>query len=320
MRGEQEPQVSMLAFIDLESRIPQDHPLRTIRRFADTALSELSPTFDAMYAKDGRASIPPERLLKASLLISLYSVRSERAFCEQLTYNELFRWFLGMNLIEPSFDPSTFSKNRQRLLDHNVAQRFFDEIVGAADQLGLLSDDHFTVDGTLIEAAASLKSFRPKDEPPSDQPPDDPGNPTVNFHGQKRSNATHQSTTDPDARLFRTGKGKEAKLVYVGQVLMENRNGMAIDFSVCEATGTAERDTALDQVDASKQRGFRPKTVGGDKNYDTRKFVADLRVRNVTPHVAQNTSGRRSAMVSDTASVGQGRAGTTRSRSHSLPP
>jgi len=296
VRGEQEPQVSMLAFIDLESRIPQDHPLRTIRRFADAALSELSPTFDAMYAKDGRASIPPERLLKASLLISLYSVRSERAFCEQLTYNELFRWFLGMNLIEPSFDPSTFSKNRQRLLDHNVAQRFFDEIVGAADQLGLLSDDHFTVDGTLIEAAASLKSFRPKDEPPSDQPPDDPGNPTVNFHGQKRSNATHQSTTDPDARLFRKGKGKEAKLVYVGQVLMENRNGMAIDFSVCEATGTAERDTALDQVDASKQRGFRPKTVGGDKNYDTRKFVADLRVRNVTPHVAQNTSGRRSAI------------------------
>jgi transposase len=297
VRGEQEPQVSMLAFIDLETRIPQDHPLRTIRRIADEALAELSPTFDAMYAKDGRASIPPERLLKASLLISLYSVRSERAFCEQLTYNELFRWFMGMNLIEPSFDPSTFSKNRQRLLDHNVAQRFFDEIVAAADRLGLLSDEHFTVDGTLIEAAASLKSFRPKDEPPSHQPPDHPGNPTVNFHGQKRSNATHQSATDPDARLFRKGKGKEAKLVFVGQVLMENRNGMAIDFTVSVASGTAERDAAVDQVDAAKQRGFRPQTVGGDKNYDTRKFVADLRTRDVTPHVAQNTSGRRSAIV-----------------------
>ena len=296
MRGEQEPQVTMLAFIDLETRIPQDHPLRTIRRFADEALASLSPTFDAMYALDGRPSIPPERLLKASLLISLYSVRSERAFCEQLAYNELFRWFLGMNLIEPSFDPSTFSKNRQRLLDHNVAQQFFDQIVLAASRLDLLSDEHFTVDGTLIEAAASLKSFRPKDQPPSDEPPDDPGNPTVNFHGQKRSNATHQSTTDPDARLFRKGKGKEAKLVFMGQVMMENRNGLAIDFEVTEATGTAERETAVDQVDEAKQRGFRPQTLGGDKNYDTKKFVADMRERDVTPHVAQNTSGRRSAI------------------------
>jgi transposase len=296
VRGEQDPQVSMLAFIDLESRIPQGHPLRTIRRFADEALAELSPTFDAMYAVDGRPSIPPERLLKASLLISLYSIRSERAFCEQLEYNELFRWFLGMNLMEPGFDPSTFSKNRQRLLEHNVAQQFFDAVVLVASRLGLLSDEHFTVDGTLIEAAASLKSFRPKDEPPSDQPPDDPGNPTVNFHGQKRSNATHQSTTDPDARLFRKGKGKEAKLVFVGQVMMENRNGMAVDFTVAEATGTAERDAAADQLDEAKQRGFRPKTVGGDKNYDTKKFVAELRGRNVTPHVAQNTTGRRSAI------------------------
>src|SRR5437867_2907481 len=224
MRGEQEPQVTMLAFIDLETRIPQDHPLRTIRRFADEALGSLSPTFDEMYALDGRPSIPPERLLKASLLISLYSVRSERAFCEQLEYNELFRWFLGMNLIEPSFDPSTFSKNRQRLLDHNVAQQFFDEIVLQANTLGFLSDEHFTVDGTLIEAAASLKSFRPKDQPPSDEPPDDAGNPSVNFHGQKRSNATHQSTTDPDARLFRKGKGKEAKLVFMGHVLWNQKS------------------------------------------------------------------------------------------------
>jgi len=296
VRGEQIPQVSMLAFIDLETRVPDDHPLRTIRQFAEEALAALSPTFDAMYAMDGRPSIPPERLLKASLLISLYSIRSERAFCEQLNYNELFRWFLGMNLVEPSFDPSTFSKNRRRLLDHNVAQQFFDQVVLAAYRLDLLSDEHFTVDGTLIEAAASLKSFRPKDEPPSDEPPDDPGNPTVNFHGQKRSNATHESTTDPEARLWRKGKGKEAKLVFVGQVFMENRNGMAIDFKVTEANGTAERDAAVDQVDEVKQRGFRPKTVGGDKNYDTAQFVEDMRKRHVTPHVAQNTSGRRSAI------------------------
>ncbi len=296
VRGEQDPQVGMLAFIDVETRIPQDHPLRSIRRLADEALAALSPTFDVMYAEVGRPSIPPERLLKASLLISLYSVRSERAFCEQLEYDLLFRWFLGMNVIEPSFDPSTFSKNRQRLLEHNVAQRFFDLVVDAADQHGLLSDEHFTVDGTLIEAAASLKSFRPKDQPPSDEPPDDAGNPTVNFHGQKRSNATHQSTTDPDARLFRKGKGKEAKLVFMGQVLMENRNGLVIDFEVTSATGTAEREAAVREVDEAKQRGFRPKTLGGDKNYDTKKFVAEMRERDVTPHVAQNTSGRRSAI------------------------
>ena len=297
VRGEQDPQVSMLAFIDVETRIPLDHPLRSIRRLADEALAALSPTFDAMYAEVGRPSIPPERLLKASLLISLYSVRSERAFCEQLEYDLLFRWFLGMNVIEPSFDPSTFSKNRQRLLKHNVAQRFFDLVVDAADQRGLLSDEHFTVDGTLIEAAASLKSFRPKDQLPSAQPPpDDPGNPTVNFHGQKRSNATHQSTTDPDARLFRKSKGKEAKLVFMGHTLMENRHGLVIDFEVTTATGTAEREAAIRQVDEAKQRGFRPETLGGDKNYDTKTFVAEMRERDVTPHVAQNTSGRRSAI------------------------
>jgi len=296
VRGEQDPQVSMLAFIDVETRIPQDHPLRTIRDFADDALAALSPTFDAMYATVGRPSIPPERLLKASLLMSLYSIRSERALCEQVEYNELFRWFLGMSLIEPSFDPSTFSKNRERLLQHNVAQRFFDQIVLAARRLDLLSDEHFTVDGTLIEAAASLKSFRPKDQPSADQPPDDPGNPTVDFHGQQRSNATHQSTTDPEARLFRKGKGKEAKLVFMGHTLMENRNGLVIDFEVTTATGTAEREAAVRQVDDARHRGLRPGTVGGDKNYDTKAFVAALRERYVTPHAAQNTSGRRSAI------------------------
>src|SRR6266849_3084595 len=296
MRGRREPQVTMLAFVDLEERVPLGHPRRNIKQFADRALAELSPVFDAMYSAGGRPSIPPERLLKASLLISLYSVRSERAFCEQLEYNELFRWFLGMNLIEPSFDPSTFSKNRQRLLDHNVAQQFFDQIVLAASRLDLLSDEHFTVDGTLIEAAASLKSFRPKGEPASAEPPDDRGNPTVNFHGQKRSNQTHQSTTDPEARLARKGKGKEAHLAYTGHVLMENRNGLVVDFEVTTATGTAEREAAVRLVDAAEERGFRPATLGGDKNYDTKNFVAEVRKRDVTPHVAQNTSGRRSAI------------------------
>jgi transposase len=203
MRGRRNPQASMLAFVDLEERVPPHHPLRTMKRFADRALVELSPTFEDMYATAGRPSIPPEQLLKASLLISLYSVRSERAFCEQLNYDLLWRWFLDMSLMEPSFDQSTFSKNRSRLLKHVVAQQFFDEIVSQANALGLLSDEHFTVDGTLIEAAASLKSFKAKDQSPPDTPPDDPGNPTVNFRGEKRSNATHQSTTDPEARLAR---------------------------------------------------------------------------------------------------------------------
>ena len=242
MRGRRNPQASMLAFVDLEERVPPNHPLRTIKRFADRALTNLSPTFDAMYEAGGRPSIPPARLLKASLLISLYSVRSERAFCEELDFQLLWRWFLDMSLMEPSFDQSTFSKNRGRLLKQQVALQFFDEVVRQADGLGLLSDEHFTVDGTLIEAAASLKSFRPKDKPPADTPPDDPGNPTVNFRGEKRSNATHQSTTDPEARLAKKGHGFEAKLAYMGHALMENRHGLLVDFQLTHATGTAERD------------------------------------------------------------------------------
>jgi transposase len=296
MRGRQDQQVSMLAFIDVESRIRLDHPLRTIKYMAEEALADLSPLFDDMYAEIGRPSIPPERLLKASLLISLYSVRSEQAFCEQLEYNLLFRWFLSMTSVEPSFDPSTFAKNRQRLMDHDVARRFFAAVVRRADQRRLLSDEHFTVDGTLIEAAASLKSFQPKDEPPSDEPPDDPGNPTVNFHGQHRSNATHESTTDPEARLFRKGPGKEARLSYMSHVLMEHRHGLVVAFELTQATGTAEREAAVDLVDEARERGFHPTTLAGDKNYDTRQCVAELRERGVTPHVAQNTSGRRSAI------------------------
>src|SRR5579862_3265816 len=217
----------MLAFIDPETLIPADHPLRTNKRFADVALLELSPLFDQMYAADGegRASIPPERLLKASLLISLYSVRSERAFCEELTYHLLFRWFLDMDMLEPSFDHSTFSKNRARLLRHRVSREFFDAVVLQAERLHLLSDEHFSVDGTLIEAAASLKSFRPKDEPPPPPRPDggSPNNRWVDFHREKRSNATHESTTDPEARLMRKGKGKEAKLAFMAHGLMEHR-------------------------------------------------------------------------------------------------
>jgi transposase len=296
VRGRQNPQISMLAFIDLESRVPLDHPLRTIKNIADAALREMSPLFDEMYAEDGRPSIPPERLLKASLLMSLYSIRSERAFCEQLDYHLLYRWFLGMSMIEPNFDRSTFSKNRERLLQHQIGQQFFDAVVRQADERHLLSDEHFTVDGTLIEAAASLKSFRRKDGPPPSTPPDDPGNPTVNFHRERRSNTTHESTTDPEAMLAKKGKGKEARLSYAGHALMENRHGLVVDFQLTQATGTAERDMAPKLIDEARERGFRVRTLGADKSYDARDCVANLRRRQVTPHVAQNTSGRRSAI------------------------
>ena len=296
MRGRRNPQASMLAFVDLDERVPAHHPLRSMKRFADRALTALSPTFDAMYGSGGRPSIPPERLLKASLLISLYSVRSERAFCEQLDYDLLWRWFLDMSLMEPSFDQSTFSKNRGRLLKHVVAQQFFDQVVRQATALGLLSDEHFTVDGTLIEAAASLTSFKAKDAPASDEPPDDPGNPTVNFRGEKRSNATHQSTTDPEARLAKKGRGFESKLAYLGHALMENRHGLLVDFQVTHATGTAERDIVPQLVYDAELRGFHPRTLGGDKAYDALACVATLRKYGVTPHVAQNTNRRRSAI------------------------
>jgi transposase len=258
VRGRQEPQVSMLTFIDTETRVPPNHPLRIIKRVADDALATLSPEFDRMYAELGRPSIPPERLLKASLLIALYSVRSERAFCEELDYNILFRWFLDMDLMEPSFDATSFTKNRERLLRHRVGQRLFDEVAAMADERGLLSDEHFTVDGTLIEAAASLKSFTHKDGGPPAQGPDDPGNASVDFHGEKRTNATHQSTTDPQARLFRKGNGKEAKLVFMAHALMENRNGLLVDFQVTEANGTAERDMARQLLEEAKPVVFIP--------------------------------------------------------------
>ena len=297
MRGQHNEQPMMLAWIDIEARVPLDHPLRSIKRLTDDALRALSDTFDRMYAQRGRRSIPPERLLKASLLIPLYSIRSERQLCEQLEYNLLFRWFLDMDPWEPVFDPTVYTKNRQRVLRHRVGQELFDEIVAAAHERGLLSDEHFTVDGTLIEAAASFKSFKPKDGPPPPTTDDDPGNPSVDFHGEKRSNATHQSTTDPEALLFKKAKGKEAKLGFLAHALMENRNGMLTDFQVTPATGTAERDVVPTLLQGAQERRFRPTTLGGDKNYDTRGCVDAMRQAGVTPHVAQNTARRGGSAI-----------------------
>ena len=312
MRGQAERQSRMLFGVTPDQLVPLDHPIRRIKPIVEQALAHLSPTFARTYADGGRPSIPPEHLLKASLLIALYSVRSERQFCERLQYDLLFKWFLTLNITDPAFDASTFSKNRQRLLEHDVAAAFFDAVLDEARRRNLLSDEQFTVDGTLLESWASMKSFRPKEQAdagehgehqetkPGEQGDDDPPaaggrNPEVGFHGQKRSNTTHASTTDPDARLMRKGKGKEAKLCVMGHVLMENRNGLAVDVLLTHATGTAEREAAvrmLDRRPAPQQRG----TVGADKAYDTRDFVADCRDRGMTPHVAQNTSGRRSAI------------------------
>lgn len=297
MRGQRSTEPMMLAWIDIEARVPLGHPLRPIKKLADDALRALSDTFDRMYATGGRRSIPPERLLKASLLIPLYSIRSERQLCEQLEYNLLFRWFLDMDPWEPVFDPTSFTKNRRRFLRHGVGQELFDEVVAAAHERGLLSDEHFTVDGTLIEAAASFKSFKRKDGTPPDTTDDDPGNPSVDFHGEKRSNATHQSTTDPEARLFKKATGKEAKLSFLGHALMENRNGMLVDFQITKATGTAERDVVPDLLRGARERHFRPRTLGGDKNYDTRGCVDAIRMAGVTPHVAQNLTRRGGSAI-----------------------
>jgi transposase len=266
--------------------------LRPIREMTERVLAELSPKLGALYAKFGRPSIPPERLLRALLLQVLYTVRSERLLMEQLEYNLLFRWFVGLNMDDPVWDPTVFSKNRDRLLAGDIARAFFDAVRAEAEAAHLMSDEHFTVDGTLLEAWASLKSFKHVDAEDT-APPDDPGNPTVNFHGEPRSNATHASTTDPDARLARKGNGKEAKLCYTGHVLMENRNGLAVDVALLPATGTAEREAAIEMLAAQPAGGL---TVGADKNYDTRDFVAQLREMVVTPHVAQNDTNRRSAI------------------------
>jgi transposase len=294
MRGHDDQAAHLFSYVSPEQRVPADHPLRAIRQMTDRVLATLSPKFTRMYSSIGRPSIAPEKLLRTLLLQALYTIRSERLLMEPLEYNLLFRWFVGLNIDDPVWDPTVFSKNRDRLLRADVAALFFRAVLDEAKARGLVSDEHFTVDGTLLEAWASLKSFKKVGDEDPPPPPDDPGNPTVNFHGETRSNRTHASTTDPDAKLARKGRGKEAKLSYTGNVLMENRNGLAVDVLVNPATGTAERDAAFAM--AAEIPGDGRVTIGGDKNYDTAGLVDDWRDLNVTPHVAQNDNGRRSAI------------------------
>ena len=285
MRGADEQPGSMFSYVSLEERVPQDHPLRAIRQITDRALERLSPRFGTLYITFGRPSIPPERLLRALLLQALYTIRSERQLMEQLDYNLLFRWFVGLGMDEAVWSPTTFTKNRDRLLDGDIAAAFFDAVLIHADAERLLSDEHFTVDGTLLEAWASQKSFQPKDQVP---PTDSGSNPTVNFHGQRRTNATHQSTTDPDARLYKKAQGQEARLGYLGHVLMEHRSGLIVKTAVTPADGFGERDAALTMI--AGRPGRRQITVAADKGYDTRDFVAGLRAMHVTPHLARHAT------------------------------
>jgi transposase len=310
MRGLQDKQTSMWAFVSIEERIPGEHPLRRIKKLADQRLVKLSGVFNRMYSAVGRPSIAPERVLKSMLLMALYSVRSERQLCEQLGYNLLFRWFLDMELEENSFDATVFSKNRQRLMDHDVGRLFFDAVMNQARQANLISEDHFSVDGTLIEAWASLKSFRPKGEDRSgNNDQGDPGNRWVDFHGEKRSNDTHESKSDPESLLARKGPGKEAKLCYGAHALMENRNGLLVDLKVTQATGTAEREAAAEMIKRQRQKGVKVKSLGADKDYDTCGFVNFLRGRKIVPHVAANIKRKGGSAI-------DGR--TTRHRSYSI--
>ena len=299
MRGEDNQQQDLFSYGSLEERVAPDHPLRPIRAMVDEALKGLSPRFDEIYGEDGRKSIPPERLLRALLLQMLYSVRSERMLMEQLEYNLLFRWFVGLSANEPVWHPTVFTKNRDRLLEGAVAEEFFSLIVTQARRRRLLSDEHFTVDGTLIEAWAGQKSFQRKnrdDDPLNPPPPDHSSNPTVNWHREKRSNATHASRTDPFARLFKKTRGSESKLCYLGHLMTDNRHGLVVDTRTTLATGTAERDAAAEMAKVRASIITKRGTVGGDRGYDTRAFVAQMREAKLTPQVAQNTSGRRSAI------------------------
>jgi transposase len=291
MRGDDQQTGHLFSYVSPEERIPADHPLRAIRRMTDAILEQLSPRFDRLYSTMGRPSIPPEKLLRALLLQGLYTVRSERLLIEQLQYNLLFRWFVGLSMDDPVWDATTFTKNRDRLLEGDIATAFFQGVLAEAAAAGLVSDEHFTVDGTLLEAWASHKSFRRRDTPHN--PPDDPSNPTVNFRGERRKNDTHQSTTDPDARLYRKSDGRPAQLAYAGHLLMENRSGLIVDTCVTPADGYGERDAALLML---AQRPGGRVTVGLDKAYDYPALVTELRRMAVTPHVAQNTTKRRSAI------------------------
>lgn len=282
MRGDDDRAGHLFSYVSPEQRVPNDHPLRVIRAMTDAALRRLSPRFETLYASTGRPSVPPEQLLRALLLQVLYSIRSERLLVEQLQYNLLFRWFVGLDLDGEVWTATTFTKNRERLLDGDIARAFFEDIVAQARERRLLSDEHFTVDGTLLDAWAGQKSFRRTDR--GRQAPDDPGNPTVNFRGERRSNQTHFSTTDPDSRLFKKAKGHEARLAYLGEVMMENRSGLIVDACVVSATGTGERDAALSLIASLPPRRI---TVAADKGYDTRGFVETLRQLDATPHVAR---------------------------------
>jgi transposase len=289
MRGADTIQSDMFSYISAEQRVPKHHPLRPIRILINEALQALSPEFETMYADFGRPSIAPEKLLRALLLQILFTIRSEEMLMEQLNYNLLFRWFVGLNIDDPVWDATVFSKNRQRMVEADVARLFFQAVVEQARLMGLLSDELFSVDGTLIEAWASQKSFQRKDGKGGNG---DAGNCGVDFHGEQRKNDTHESRTDADARLYRKGNGKQAKLCYAGHVLMENRNGLAIDGRITKATGRAEREAALDML--NDLAGPKRVTLGTGKAYDTRSFVEQTRAINVTPHVTQNINGRRS--------------------------
>lgn len=294
MRGPDTQQAGMFSYLSPEERVPATHPLRPIQQYVDTALTALSPQLAKLYAHTGRPSIAPEKLLRALLLQVLYSLRSERLLMEALQYNLLFRWFVGLDLDAPVWDVTVFTKNRDRLLAGQVATAFFEQILAQAKTHRLLSDEHFTVDGTLIEAWAGQKSFKRKSDAAPRPPTDDPGNPSVDFRGERRTNATHASTTDPEARLYKKAAGQEAKLCFLGHVLMENRHGLVVNTRLTQATGTAEREAALAVV--RERPGRQRVTLGGDKNYDTHAFVQDLRAVQVTPHVAQHTTNRASAI------------------------
>ncbi|HEX5727447.1 MAG TPA: IS5 family transposase [Longimicrobiaceae bacterium] len=310
MRGSEDREPALFSYVALEDRIPRDHPLRTMKTLVDGILQELSPRFDAMYARVGRPSIPPEQLMRALLLQIFYSVRSERLLMEQLDYNLLFRWFVGLSMDERVWVATTFTKNRDRLLAGEVAQAFFAAVREAARRRKLLSDEHFTVDGTLLEAWASQKSFRPREEPP---PPGGSGrNPEVDFRGEKRSNQTHQSRTDPDARLYKKGSAA-SKLCYAASALMENRHGFIVDTEVGHATGTAEWESALAMLRRQPSRKKR-RTLGADKHYDTKGFVQGCRALGFTPHVAQNTANGRPSAIDGRTTRHAGHAVSQRQR------
>jgi transposase len=294
MRGAPDPQLAMLSSLSTEDLIPAHHPIRRIRVVVDAVLAELDDVFDGMYAPGGRASVPPETLLKSTVLMALYSIRSERAFCERLNYDLLFKWFLDMRIDQPAFDATTFTKNRKRLLDHEVADEFFAAVVRQAKLRRYISSEHFSVDGTLLNAWASHKSFKPKDGPPSEPPVG--RNIEVQWQGEKRSNDTHASTTDPEARLYRKSSSTAATLCYAGHLLMEHRSALIVDAELTTADGYAERSTALEMLDRLP-KSQRRRTVAGDKNYDTTGFVADARGLGFTPHVAQNVSGNRRSAI-----------------------